>query len=458
MGYSQMSSLKERRELSLLSFARDLANGKATSRQLVEDCLAQISSGSEGQHVFIALDAEGARKAADAHDALRAAGYAASPFAGIPISIKDLFDVRGSQTRAGSVALNDAPAAESDAPAVARLRSAGFILIGRTNMTEFAYSGLGLNPHYGTPKSIWKRETGHVPGGSSSGAAIAVADRMAHASLGTDTGGSCRIPAAFNYLTGFKPTMNRVTRKGAIPLSSSLDSIGPIARTVSCCAIIDGIIADQPRVDAIENGAHRVRAGVLRSVVEAGMEPEVDEAYQSALRKLSNAGVELHDFEMPEFDQLSALGEHGGLSAAESLAWHQPLLERKGDQYDPRVKSRILRGGEQSAAHYIRTLERRQRFIEAAANRIRAFDVIVLPTVPILPPALAALAGDDDYTRLNLLVLRNPSIINLMNGCAISIPITAPDSPPVGLMLAMSGGRDAELLQVATRFEAIVGV
>jgi aspartyl-tRNA(Asn)/glutamyl-tRNA(Gln) amidotransferase subunit A len=454
-----MSSLKERRALSLGALAADLATGKITSRELVEDCLARIGAdGGEGQRTFITVDADGARNAADAYDKLRAAGYAPSPFAGIPISIKDLFDIKGTQTRAGSIALNDAPPARDDAPMIARLRSAGFILIGRTNMTEFAYSGLGLNPHYDTPKSIWNRDVGHVPGGSSSGAAVSVADGMAHAGLGTDTGGSCRIPAAFNYLTGFKPTATRVTRQGAIPLSNSLDSIGSIARTVSCCSTVDRIIADLPQREAAERKPYQIRIGVLRALVETGIESAVSQAYEAALTKLSKAGVELHDLEIPELDQLPALGEHGGLSAAESFAWHQSLLAREGDQYDPRVKSRIMRGSEQSAAHYARTLERRRQFVEAVSKRIDVFDAIAMPTVPILPPAIDALANDDEYTRLNLLVLRNPALINLMDGCAISLPVTAQDNPPVGLMLAASGGRDAELFSIATAIETIVGV
>jgi aspartyl-tRNA(Asn)/glutamyl-tRNA(Gln) amidotransferase subunit A len=453
-----MFSLKDRRALSLNALATDLANRKTTSRELIEDCLALVyADGGEGKRAFISVDADGARNAADAYDKLRASGYAPSPYAGIPISIKDLFDIKAQQTRAGSIALNDAPVADSDAPAVARLRSSGFIFIGRTNMTEFAYSGLGLNPHYGTPKNVWDRKVGRVPGGSSSGAGVSVVDRMAHAGLGTDTGGSCRIPAAFNYLTGFKPTARRVTRQGAIPLSSSLDSIGPIARTVSCCSIIDGIIANRPRRNAAERKPHQIRIGVLRSLVETGIEPVVAQAYEAALIKLSKAGIELHDLEVPELEELPALGEHGGLAAAESFAWHQTLLERKGDQYDPRVKSRIVRGAEQSAAHYARTLERRRKFAETISKRIEAFDVIVMPTVPILPPAINAVASDDEYTRLNLLVLRNPTIVNLMDGCAISLPIPAQDNAPVGLMLAASGGRDAELLSIATSIEVVVG-
>lgn len=451
-----MASLNERRAVSLLALAAKLANGSATSRALVEECLERIEAkGGEGGRAFIAVDAGNARREADAQDKLRSQGRAPSSFAGIPVSIKDLFDVEGMQTRAGSIALNDAPIARKDAPAVARLRAAGFVLVGRTNMTEFAYSGLGINPHYGTPASKWDRDTRHVPGGSSSGAAISVADGMAHAGLGTDTGGSCRIPAAFNYLTGYKPTARRVSRDGVLPLSTSLDSVGPIARTVSCCSIVDQIIADQPRADA---PASKFRIGVLRTLVESEIEPAVAAAYEAALSKLSKAGIELCDFEMPELDELPALGAHGGIPAAESFGWHRELIQRKANEYDPRVKSRILRGAEQNAEHYRNTLQRRQQFIEATEKRIASFDVIVMPTVPVVPPAIDALASDEAYTRVNLLVLRNPTIINLMDGCAISIPVSAPDSPPVGLMLAAASGRDADLFRIASAVEEIVGV
>ena len=220
---------------TLASLAADLDSGRTSARKLVEECLSKIAEPSgEGERAFIHVDKEGALGAADAMDRLRKAHAAPSPFAGIPVSIKDLFDIKGQVTRAGSRALEeDCTPADADAPVVARLRRAGFIVIGRTNMTEFAYSGIGINPHYGTPKSTWNRSVGHVPGGSSSGAAVSVADGMAHGALGTDTGGSCRIPAAFNGIVGFKPTQRRVPLDGGVPLSSSLDSFGPLARTVA---------------------------------------------------------------------------------------------------------------------------------------------------------------------------------------------------------------------------------
>ena len=200
---------------TLALLADDLENGRTNSRKLVDECLARIADKSgEGGRAFVHVDVEAAIEAAKAMDRLRDVKAAPSLYAGIPVSIKDLFDIKGQVTRAGSRALEDSAPAEADAPVVARLRRAGFIVIGRTNMTEFAFSGIGINPHYGTPKSTWRRHVGHVPGGSSSGAAVSVADGMAHGALGTDTGGSCRIPAAYNGIVGFKPTQRRSTVSG----------------------------------------------------------------------------------------------------------------------------------------------------------------------------------------------------------------------------------------------------
>src|SRR6266404_4067777 len=228
---------------TLAQSALDLAGG-TSSRSLVEECLARIADpAGEGRRVFLKIHADTARAAADAYDALRRHGAAPSLFAGIPISVKDLFDVAGDVTTAGSVALRHAPPATRDATAITRLRAAGFIPIGRTNMTEFAFSGLGINPHYDTPRNPYDRKTGRIPGGSSSGAAVSVTDSMAFGAVGTDTGGSCRIPAALCGLVSFKPTAKRIPLGGVLPLSSSLDSIGPLAASVVCCAALDAVLA-----------------------------------------------------------------------------------------------------------------------------------------------------------------------------------------------------------------------
>src|SRR3979411_1964459 len=231
---------------TLAALADDLENGRTSARKLVDECLVRIADTSgEGAHAVIHVDAAAAIEAAEAMDRLREVNAAPSRYAGIPVSIKDLFDIKGQVTRAGSRALEESAPADADAPVVARLRRAGFVGIGRTNMTAFAYSGIGINPHYGTPKGAWQRSVGHVPGGSSSGAAVSVVDGMAHGALGTDTGGACLIPPAFNGIVGFKPTQRRVPLDGGVPLSFTLDSFGPLARTVGCCAVLDAVLANE---------------------------------------------------------------------------------------------------------------------------------------------------------------------------------------------------------------------
>lgn len=377
-------------------------------------------------------------------------------YAGIPISIKDLFDIAGELTRAGSRVLASAAPAVQDATAVARLKQAGFVVIGRTNMTEFAFSGLGLNPHYGTPRSVWDRGIGHIPGGSSSGAAVSVADGMAHGALGTDTGGSCRIPAAFNRLVGYKPTASRVPREGAVPLSSTMDSIGPIARTVECCSVLDAVLSRESFVDVSPGINRKLRLAVPASYILNNMDGSVAGAFAAALSALSAAGAQVHDVPFPEFDEIPAINAKGGFSPPEALEWHRELIEASENLYDPRVLVRIKRGLEQSAVDYIRLGKARTSLIARVKRRIADYDAIVFPTVPIAPPRLDAFCNDEDYARLNTLCLRNSSIINMFDGCAISLPIAKMPDPPVGMTLAMSGGHDRRLFAVSREVEKIV--
>ena len=279
---------------TLAELADDLEGGRTSARKLVDSCLARIADVSgEGARAFIHVDAEAAIEAAEAMDRLREVKAAPSRFAGIPVSIKDLFDIRGQVTRAGSRALDDSAPADADATVVARLRRAGFIVIGRTNMTEFAYSGIGINPHYGTPKGTWRRDVGHVPGGSSSGAAVSVADRMAHGALGTDTGGSCRIPAAYNGIVGFKPTQRRIPLDGAVPLSFSLDSVGPLARSVGCCAVLDAVLANEAIVPLQPRPIDGMRFAVPTTIVLDELDDEVARSFERALETLSRQGARI---------------------------------------------------------------------------------------------------------------------------------------------------------------------
>jgi aspartyl-tRNA(Asn)/glutamyl-tRNA(Gln) amidotransferase subunit A len=444
---------------TLATLAADLASGRTSARKLVDDCLAKIGDAAgEGQRAFIHVDAEAAIEAAEAMDRLREVKAAPSPYAGIPVSIKDLFDIKGQVTRAGSRALEDSAPAEADAPVVARLRRAGFVVIGRTNMTEFAYSGIGINPHFGTPKGAWNRSVGHVPGGSSSGAAVSVADGMAHGALGTDTGGSCRIPAAYNGIVGFKPTQWRVPLEGGVPLSFTLDSFGPLARTAQCCAVLDSVLADETFVPLPPRPIKGMRLAVPTTVALDDLDDAVAKTFDRALEALSRQGALIEHIAVPEFLDVGVMNSKGGFAAAESYAWHRYLLTSKGDVYDPRVSSRILRGEAISAADYIDLLNARRSLIARAEQRIAPYDALVMPTTANTPPVISDLADDKAFTRANLLSLRNCTLINMIDGCAISLPCHRQDEVPVGLMLAASGGSDRRIFELAAGMEAALRV
>ncbi len=442
---------------TIAAAAAALAAGRTTAAALTEAALDRIADpAGEGARAFITVHAQTARATAAAMDALRAAGRAPSPYAGIPISIKDLYDEAGVTTRSGSVVLKGAPAAKATAPSVQRLIRAGFVILGRTNMVEFAFSGLGVNPHFGTPKSPWDRATGRLPGGSSSGAGVAVADGMGFAGLGTDTGGSCRIPAALCGVVGWKPTAKRVTIEGILPLSPSLDSAGPLARSVADCAIVDGFMAGeeapQPPMPLPIKG---LRLGVPRGTfLTDGFDATVGAVFGRTLTRLSAAGAHVVEFDLPELAEIPLANAGGGFAASESWAWHHRLIAEKADAYDPRVLSRIRRGAQMSAADYVELAAARARIIAAAAARTAAFDAMVCPTVPLVPPRIAEVAEEADYTRINMLLLRNTSVGNFLDRCSISLPCHAAGEAPVGLMLTGEHMGDARLFRVAAAVEA----
>jgi len=440
---------------TVLSLAEDLAAGRTTSRALIEMALARIADPTgEGERTFVKVYSDTARAAADAQDRLRAAGYVASPLAGLPVSIKDLFDVAGEPTLAGSKALDDKPPAQYDAPIVARLRAAGAILIGRTNMTEFAFSGVGINPHYGTPGNPADRRC--IPGGSSSGAAVSVADGGAIVAIGTDTGGSVRIPAALCGIVGLKPTQKRVPRTGATPLSTTLDSIGPLANSVACCAIADAVMASEEPVVPTSVAVERLRLGVPQSFVLDDLAPEVATAFADACTTLSRAGALVVDLPLTELGEYRTINAKGGFAPIEAFTWHRPLLARRGGDYDPRVRTRIERGGGMTAVEYIELCAARSDLIARVAARTTDFDALLMPTVAMTAPPMAAFARDEDYFRLNALILRNPSVINFLDRCAVTLPIHQAGTMPVGLMVVGEHGGDRRLLAVARGIEAAI--
>jgi aspartyl-tRNA(Asn)/glutamyl-tRNA(Gln) amidotransferase subunit A len=419
-------------------------------RDRLEACLAKIANpAGEGRRAFLKLYTEQARTTADAQDRMRAAGVPLGPLGGRIVSIKDLFDVEGEPTTAGSIALRDAAPAKQTAPAIERLRAAGAIFVGKTNMTEFAYSGIGMNPHYGTPGNPFDRA--RVPGGSTSGGAVAVADGMCEIAIGSDTGGSTRIPAAFCGIAGLKPTQQRIALDGAVPLSTTLDSIGPMACTVADLALADAIMAGETPEAVEPLPLSRLRLSVLKTLVLDGLDETVSKAFDRALKALAPA--RLSDFSTGLFKPMTDVNARGGFTAAESYAWHRDLLERRGKDYDPRVRGRIERGALLSAADYIEMKRERDRLVRAMDAELADLDALVLPTVAVVAPRMDALAADDDFMRINLQVLRNTAIINFFDLCAVTLPIPT-DGLAAGLMLVGRHGDDRRLLRIAAAAEA----
>lgn len=442
---------------SLAAAAEALAAGRTTALALTEAALARIADpAGEGARAFVAVQAEQALVAARAMDALRAAGRAPSPWAGIPISVKDLLDQAGVPTRAGSVALADAPPATATAPAVARLERAGFVVLGRTNMVEFAFSGLGVNPHHGTPLSPYDRATGRLPGGSSSGAAVAVAGGMGLGALGSDTGGSCRLPAALCGIVGYKPTAKRVPLNGVLPLSPSLDSIGPLANTAGCCAVLHGLMAGGEDVlPPLPRPLAGLRFGVPEDTyLFEDLEPAVSAAFTRALSRLEAAGARIERIRLPDLAGIPLANAAGGFVATESYAWHRALIAKAGDKYDPRILARIRRGASISAADYIALREARARIIAATVPLTAPYDAVLCPTTALTPPPVSAVEDEAEYNRINLLLLRNTAAFNFLDRCSISLPCHAPGEAPVGLMLTGAHDGDAALFETAVAVEA----
>jgi aspartyl-tRNA(Asn)/glutamyl-tRNA(Gln) amidotransferase subunit A len=441
--------------VTLIELTRALAARELTSRQLVEQALAAIDKpDGEGTRTFIRVHRSEALAAADRIDAARKRGDALPALAGIPISIKDNFDEAGVVTLAGSTLLANAPAATRDATAVERLRKAGGVIVGRTNMTEFAYSGLGINPHYGTPRNGFDRAAARIPGGSSSGAAVSVLDHMAVAAIGTDTGGSVRIPAALCGLVGFKPTARRVPLEGVLPLSMTLDSAGPIARSVADCALLDRVLSNRES-ELPECKLSGRRFAVPQSVALDDLSGAVAAAFSRSLSRLSAAGANIVEMPLQVLARASEVNPRGIISSAEAYWWHRRHIESSADKYDRRVLMRIRLGETVRAADYIEALQQRPGFVRDVEHSLHGIDAMLLPTTPDTAPTIAeVVASDDRYIHFNSRMLRNTSLVNLFDGCALSIPCHEPGEAPVGLMIAAPADRDSQVLALGAAIEA----
>ena len=440
-------------DASIQARHRAVSRGETTYEAAIDDALRRAAEPS-AEHVYTRIYADAARAAARHADAQRKTGIALPALAGLPVTIKDLFDVAGEPTAAGSTLLRDAPPAAADAPAVARLRRHGAAITGKTNMSEFAFSGVGANPHLGTPRNPADARVARIPGGSSSGAAVSVGLGLAVAGLGSDTGGSLRIPAALCGLVGFKPSQPRVPLAGAFPLARSLDTVGAITRCVADALTVDAVIADAPLI-VRPRALRGMRFAVPQTLVLDALEPAVARACARALSTLSAAGAQLDEIALAGLAEVTQLNAPGGLSPIEAHAVHRARLAAHRDRYDPRVARRIDAGAGVSAADYLDLLDARRAWIERMTAELAAYDALICPTVPIVAPEIGAvLASDEAFFHTNGLLLRNTSLINFLDGCAFSLPCHAAGELPVGLMLASVQGDDARLAAVALAVEA----
>ena len=440
----------------LCAAAAAMAAEQVSAPGLMSQSLALADSPANA-HAFIRRFDGQARAAAQAVALAQSAGAPLPPLAGLAVTVKDLFDVSGQTTTAGSRAMSDAPAAVADCPAVARLRAAGAALIGHTNLSEFAYSGVGLNPHFNTPvnpAALCVNSTPRIPGGSTSGGAVSVASGAAWAALGSDTGGSIRIPAALQGLVGFKSTQRLVPLAGAVPLSPTLDTVCAITRSVRDAVLVHGLLAARaPRPS--RRPLHGLRLAVAQTVMLDGLDGEVARAFEQALATLRDQGALIEDLRLAPLAELAGLQAQGGFTAAESWAWHRDRLTDRGAEYDPRVAQRIRRGQAMSAGDYLDLLEARKRWIGVVEAELDGFDAVLSPTVPMVAPALAPLLTNDNrFFAINALLLRNPSVVNMLDGCALSLPCQSIGQLPVGLMLWAPALCDDRLLGASLVVEA----
>lgn len=408
------------------------------------------------EHVFTRLYADAALAAARHADAARQAGVQLPPLAGLPVSIKDLYDVAGETTLAGSVVRRGAAPAAHDCPAVLRLRAQGAAIVGKTNMTEFAFSGVGINPHHGTPRNPADPDVPRIPGGSSSGAAVSVALGLSVVGLGSDTGGSIRIPAALCGIVGFKSTQSRTPRTGAFPLSQTLDTVCAMARSVEDCLVADAVLADAP-LQVRRRPLQGLRLAVPATLMFDGIDRPVARAFQRAVSKLSAAGAQIVDITLAELAEVAQINAPGGFSPIEAAAVHRATIAEHRADYDRRVAARIELGMTVSAADYITMQQRRADWIARMQGALQGFDALLCPTVPIVAPPIAALAADEDFFRVNGMLLRNTFAINFLDGCSFSLPCHEAGELPAGLMLSSVRGDDARLAAVALAVEAALG-
>ena len=356
-----------------------------------------------------------------------------------------------------------APLSKTDAVVVGHLRNAGALFIGRANMSEFAFSGMGLNPHYGTPKCIWDRATGRLPGGSSSGGAVSVAEGIVPATVGSDTAGSCRVPAAFNGIVGVKPTYGRLSLRGVYPLSPTSDAPGPLANDLDGCFILDHVMRGrlkhgEPLPALARRAPESLRLLAPESAVMEALDPEVAAAFERALGWLESGGVHIAHAPLPALEGCVDMFSKRAVAVFEAWQAHHERLRRRGDEYDSFVRQRMSNGRDVDAAERQKRYREKADLVTACAQQMHAAkaDALLYPTAPCIPPAIAETNDPERMPALNLRCLRNASTVNFFDGCAVSLPCHTPGEAPVGLMLAAGNGEDDGLYEMAGVVEGIL--
>jgi aspartyl-tRNA(Asn)/glutamyl-tRNA(Gln) amidotransferase subunit A len=427
-----------------------------SARDRLDAAFSRIdASDGEGARACLTVYRQAARAAADAADARARAGQSLGPLDGAVVTIKDLFDVAGEVTRAGSQVLaEEGKPAAADAPVVHALRAGGAVIVAKTNMTEFAFSGVGINPHYGTPGNPADRT--RIPGGSTSGGVVAAADGMCEIAIGSDTGGSTRIPGALCGLVGFKPSRQRISTAGAFPLSQSMDSIGPIARSVMDCAKADAVMAGDDFKALDPAPLANLRIGIAQGMPLENLDETVAKRFPQAIDALEKAGCRLSDETLALLDGMNRVNSRGGIQPAEAFTVHCDRLDRRGPAIDPNVRARLERARNMSAADYIEMVNERVALIAAMDARLADIDVLAMPTTPIVAPTIAEMAPADVFARKNAMLLRNTSMWNFFDCCAISLPLPRESGLPAGLMLVARNGHDRRLFRIAAAVERLL--
>jgi aspartyl-tRNA(Asn)/glutamyl-tRNA(Gln) amidotransferase subunit A len=440
---------------TLAELSQQLADGRTSARSLTEQALTNIEApGGEGRRAFVSVFREAALACADASDRMRSVGVVPSPLAGIPVSVKDVFDIAGLTTLAGSASRANEPRASRDAVIVERLRAAGAVIMGRTNMSEFALGALGLNPHFGDCRNPWDRKSGRVAGGSSSGAAVSVTDGMAVAAVGSDTMGSVRHPAALCGLVGFKPTARRIPLDGVFPLAPSLDSVGPLGRSVACCATMDSILSGEEREDLVPALLEGLRLGIPDTVALEDLDSAVAAAFDKAVSVLSRAGAAVVSFRFPELRDVCDANMQRNLCVIEANAVHGRWVQSHGKDMDPRVTDRFASAG-MDIRDYREALEARQETAKRSRRATDRFDAVLMPSIPVIAPLIEDFTRDEKALRANHpIIIRNTAVANYLDRCAITIPCHESGSAPVGLMLLGETMSDRKLLSIAAAVEA----